>query len=234
MAKRATPNFTGFPKETFRFLKTLTKNNNREWFAEHKAAYEAGYLEPALAFIRAMRDPLDKVAPLLAAEPKKSGGSLMRIYKDTRFSKDKTPYKTNIGIHFRHAAGKDIHAPGVYLHIACGECFVGAGIWRAASAPLLSIRNYMIEHPDEWRKVHRNRTFRANFDLYDDRLRSAPRGFSKDHPLIEDLRLKSFIGMKSLSQTQITDPEIVLKLSKTIRAARPLMGFLCNALNQPY
>lgn len=121
--------FAGFPVDTLKFLSDLQANNNREWFQANRARYENSFLQPALEFIEAVKKPLGKVAPMLLAEPKKMGGSLMRIYKDTRFSADKTPYKTNIGIHFRHQMGKDVHAPGMYFHIDPTECFIGAGIW---------------------------------------------------------------------------------------------------------
>ena len=226
--------FDGFPNDTFRFLKALAQNNNRSWFAENRARYESAYLEPSLALIEAMEKPLAKAAPLLVAQPRKSGGSLMRIYKDTRFSKDKTPYNTNIGIHFRHAAGKDVHAPGVYLHIATDECFLGAGIWRAPSDALRSIREYIAENPEQWKRSCRGKRFRDSYELYDDRLRSAPRGYAKDHPLIEDLRLKSFIGTSYLKKQLVCSQELVPELERMIRQARPLMRFLCEALNQPY
>ncbi len=109
-----------FPKGTIPFLKMLVKNNSREWFHENKANYELVIREPALDFIKAMAPELEKISPHFRALPKKVGGSLMRVYRDTRFAKDKTPYKTNIGIQFRHELGKDVHAPGFYLHIEEG------------------------------------------------------------------------------------------------------------------
>lgn len=226
--------FDGFPKDTFRFLASLSKNNNREWFAENKALYESAFLQPALSLIQAMEEPLEELAPWLKADARKVGGSLMRIYKDTRFSKDKTPYKTNIGIHFRHRAGKDVHAPGFYLHIAQDETFLAAGIWRPPSEPLRCIREYMAEYPEAWTKVKRNKGFRSHFELYADRLRAAPRGFSKEHPLIEDLKLKSFIGMQPLSREQIMSANLLSTIQRGGKKARPLMEFLCSALNQPY
>ena len=101
-----------FTKSTFSFLDELAASNNRAWFEENKSRYESLVREPALAFIEAMEPALRKFAPNLRAEPRKVGGSLMRVFRDTRFSRDKTPYKTNIGIQFRHSLGKDVHAPG--------------------------------------------------------------------------------------------------------------------------
>lgn len=230
----AMSDFEGFPRGTQKFLRDLGKNNNREWFSANKDRYEAYFLDPALSFINAMGPAIHKVAPLLKAEAKKSGGSLMRIYKDTRFSKDKTPYKTNIGIQFRHMAGKDVHAPGVYIHIADDECFVGVGIWRPPSDALRAIRNHIVENPTEWNKLHKNKAFRSSFELHEDRLKSAPRGFDKDHPHINDLRLKSFIGLCPLKSAELQSSELVPKVVRLIKSGKPLMSFLCEALNQPY
>lgn len=226
--------FEGFPQDTIRFLRDLGKNNNRNWFAQNKARYEASFLEPSLAFICAMEKPLGKSAPLLKAEAKKVGGSLMRIYKDTRFSKDKTPYKTNIGIQFRHQLGKDVHAPGIYLHVAADECFLGAGIWRPPGPELKQIREMVAESNAQWRKVIKNKRFSREFTLHDDRLKSAPRGFDRQHPAIDDLRLKSFIGLAPISKQLLQSKDLLPHVVELTKASKPLMVFLCEALQQPY
>ena len=226
--------FAGFPRDTLVFLSDLAKNNHREWFNKHKDRYERSFLMPALAFIEAMQKPLAKVAPMLKVEPKKMGGSLMRIYKDTRFSKDKTPYKTNIGIQFRHQIGKDVHAPGIYMHIAADECFLGAGIWRAPSDVLRTLRTSLAENPQTWTKAKNAKAFRSTYELYDDRLKSAPRGFDKDHPILADIRLRSFIGMCPLERSEIQSQDLVKLTTQRVKNARPLMEFLCESLGQPY
>lgn len=226
--------FSGFPKETLRFLKELQQHNNREWFAENKSRYEEFFIGPSLALIDSLKKPLDKIAPLLRVESKRQGGSLMRIYKDTRFSKDKTPYKTNIGIQFQHQSGKDVHSPGIYFHVAPDECFVGAGIWKPESSVLRKIRTYIDENPIAWRRARQHKSFAALYELFDDRLKSVPRGFAKDHPLIDDLRLRSFIGSAPLSSKQVESPELVALIIERIKAARPLMTALCDALEVPY
>jgi uncharacterized protein (TIGR02453 family) len=226
--------FPGFPKDTRRFLLELSENNNREWFAVNKQRYEQSFLAPSLELIRSLEKPLAKTAPLLIVEPKKTGGSLMRIYKDTRFSKDKTPYKTNIGLHFRHRAGKDVHAPGVYLHIAADECFLGAGIWKPPSDALRRIRELIVEDPAAWKRILKHKKFSASFDMFEDRLKSAPRGFDKQHPSIDDLRQRSFLGMASLPPKQIEGKSLVTTVTKLVADARPLMAYLCRALDQPY
>ena len=114
--------YATFTPATVKFLAELSDNNNRDWFNENKTRYEEEVLDVALRFIQSMQDPLADFAPHFTAIPKRMGGSLMRVYRDTRFSKDKTPYKTNIGIQFRHVLGKDVHAPGFYVHIEPGSC----------------------------------------------------------------------------------------------------------------
>jgi uncharacterized protein (TIGR02453 family) len=228
------PTFSGFPKDTIEFLCDLADNNTRDWFAENKVRYESSFLGPALAFISSIEKPLQRIAPMLDVKAKKVGGSLMRIYKDTRFSNDKTPYKTNMGIQFRHSAGKDVHAPGIYVHIAEDECFLGAGMWRPDAVALQNIRAAIQEAPKAWQKASNGKRFKEVFELYDDRLKTAPRGVSKDHPQLGALRLKSFLGMAKLTRKQVESPTLVDVVTKHVRAAAPMMNFLCAAVGQPY
>lgn len=228
------PEFTGFPAGTIKFLRDLSKNNRREWFQENRSRYEDFFLKPALEFIAAIQKPLEKISPMLVAEPKKVGGSLMRIYRDTRFSKGKEPYKTNIGIHFRHKSGCDVHAPGFYFHIATNECFFGAGIWMPPSDALLKIRQHIYEHPAEWKKASENARFRKRFELHEDRLRSMPRGFPKDAPAADALRLKSFIGGCQIDPGEIERSDLVSSALDAVRDSKSLMSFLCEALGVPY
>jgi len=226
--------FNGFPKGTRKFLRDLGRNNNRDWFNANKSKYEKEVREPALAFITAMRKPLRSLSECFQAIPKKTGGSLMRIYRDTRFSKDKTPYKTNVGIHFRHQSGCDVHAPGFYLHIEPSEAFLGAGIWHPDSQPLADIRDHIDNNPTSWKKTRDNRTFRKHFDLTGDTLKRPPRGFEKDHPLIDDLRRKDFIGVCNFPPADIESPDFVKEVMARFRATRPLVRFLCEALSLPF
>ncbi len=230
----STLSFSGFPKDTLKFLSELRDNNNRDWFQANKERYEKCVVEPALGLICSLEKPLSKVAPLLRVEAKKMGGSLMRIYKDTRFSKDKSPYKTNIGIQFRHQHGRDVHAPGVYLHIAPDECFLGVGTWRPPTDALKKIRGYIAENESSWRKVMTNKRFKESFTMYEDRLKSTPRGCDKQHPLIDELRQQSFIGMAPLSRTQLQSQQLTAIIPKLIADGKPLMVALCEALEQPW
>ena len=227
-------NFAGFPADTLAFLDDLKANNTREWFAKNKSRYEQSFLEPSLELIRQLEKPLAKLTPMLRVEAKKMGGSLMRIYKDTRFSNDKTPYKTNIGIQFRHTAGKDVHAPGIYFHVANDECFVGAGIWKPEAEPLKQIREHILLNPTKYTKAISNKKFSSLYSLFDDRLKSAPRGYAKDDPMIDELRRRSFIGGANLTAAQIQSKQLIELILERIRAAKPLMTFLCEALEVPY
>ena len=218
----------------FKFLKDLERNNNREWFTENKSRYEAEVREPAVELVRQLEKPLDRAAPMLGVIPKSHNGSVMRIYRDTRFKKDKTPYKTNVGISIRHQADKDIHAPGVYLHMAADECFIGAGSWRPERKNLAAFRAAIDADPKAWKRARDNKRFRSEFDLVGNSLKTAPRDYPKDHPMIEDLRRVDFISVAPLTQKEITSTEIVSVVIDRIKKAKPFMTFLCDAINEPY
>jgi len=220
-----------FTKQTFTFLSALSANNNREWFEEHKPDYEKLVREPALDFISDMGNELPAFSSHFRAIPKKVGGSLMRVFRDTRFSKDKTPYKTNIGIQFRHELGKDVHAPGYYVHIAPDECFVGVGLWHPESDVLFKIRQGIVEKPEEWVKARDDKAFSKHFELVGDALVNAPRGFAKDHPLVEDLKRKDFIALATMTKTTVTAKDFREQVAERFNQATPLMRYLCGAMN---
>ena len=222
--------FKGFPPQLLAFLDELAVNNNRPWFAENKPRYEAAVLSPALDFVEHMATKIDKLSPYFEAIPKRSGGSLMRVYRDTRFGKDKTPYKTNLGIQFRHRRGKDIHAPGYYLHVQRAEVFLGVGCWRPDSAALAKIRQRIDEKPEAWQAILSGRPFKRQFTWGGDTLVRPPRGYSVDHPLVSSLKRKDFIVMQSLDDSAIEAEDFAKQVLKSFRSAKPLMQFLCEAL----
>jgi uncharacterized protein (TIGR02453 family) len=223
-----------FGPATFDFLGDLAAHNQREWFEANRERYEACVREPALAFIAAMAPELARFAPHFRADPRKAGGSLMRVFRDTRFSRDKTPYKTNIGIQFRHELGRDVHAPGFYVHIASDECFLGVGCWRPETTALAKIREHIAEDPARWFRVRDDRRFRAGWQLSGERLSRPPRGYPADHAAIEDLKYKDYVAMAPLAPDEITGPDLVAVVSRRFAAAKPLMAFLCWALDVPY
>ena len=223
-----------FTKATFKFLDELSANNNRAWFEANKPRYESLVREPALDFIEAMEPALKTFAPNFRAEPRKMGGSLMRVFRDTRFSRDKTPYKTNIGIQFRHALGKDIHAPGFYVHIATDECFFAVGCWHPESDALGQIRDLIVKKPEKWFSARDNKKFLAQWDTGGDSLTRPPRGYDANHPAIEDLKRKDFVAMAPLSIAEATGTGLVKLAGKRFAASVPYMAFLCEALGVPY
>lgn len=222
-----------FSQDTMAYLEALAANNNRDWFNENKQRYEQHVREPALSFIEAVGERLPEFSPHFRADARKMGGSLMRVYRDSRFSKDKTPYKTNIGIQFRHEAGKDVHAPGYYMHISPSECFIGAGIWHPSADALLKIRRYIADEPDLWLAARDDEAFNRWFYLDGDSLKTAPRGFDKAHPLIEDIRRKDFIGISDIVPVLIEQADMADIACDYFTAAAPLMRFLCRALRLP-
>jgi len=222
--------YARFYPETIEFLEKLSRNNNRDWFKEHKSRYEEDVLDVALRFVQSMQDPLGDIAPRFVALPTRVGGSLMRVYRDTRFSKDKTPYKTNIGIQFRHEAAKDVHAPGYYVHIAPQQVFVGVGMWRPDSEPLRRIRERIAAKPAEWRRAIGGRTFVRHFALGGESLLRPPRGFSKEHECIDDIRRKSFIAVREFTVKDCLKPQFQRTVESSFKTAEPFMRFLCKAV----
>ncbi|MGC2165769.1 MAG: DUF2461 domain-containing protein [Gallionella sp.] len=223
-----------FSKSTFDFLRELSANNNRNWFEANKARYEAVIREPALDFIEAMAPVLEKFAPSFRAEARKMGGSLMRIYRDARFSRDKTPYKTNIGIQFRHTLGKDVHAPGFYLHIAADECFFGAGSWHPESAALGKYRDHIASHPEQWFSICKDKTFRAQWELWGESLTRPPRGYDAYHPAIEEIKRKDFLCLSPVTAGQVTETGLVKLAGRRFAETGPFMKFLCEAQGLAY
>ena len=219
-----------FTRGTFQFMTELAENNDREWFADNKSRYEALVKDPALRFIEAFAPHLEKISPHFMATPR----SLFRIYRDTRFSKDKSPYKTHTGIQFRHDRSKDVHAPGYYVHVEPGSVFAGFGIWHPESKSLRAIRERIVEEPAAWKKASRGKKFRDTVELSGDRLKRPPKGFDPDHPLIEDLKWKDYIAVKDLPQSFLTDPELPKELAKFFKVGTPLMQFLCDAVGVPF
>lgn len=223
-----------FTKATFAFLDELAANNRRDWFEANKARYETLVREPALDFIAAMAPELERFAPHFSAIPRKMGGSLMRVFRDTRFARDKTPYKTNIGIQFRHELGKDVHAPGFYVHLAGDECFLGVGCWHPESDALGKIRDLIAAQPQRWFAVRDDKKLRAAWSLVGDSLSRPPRGYAADHPAIEDLKRKDFIGLAPLTRQETLGPGLVKLAAKNFAVAAPFMAFLCEAVGVQY
>lgn len=223
--------YATFTPASLKFLNELKRNNNRDWFNANKPRYEEEVLDVALRFIQSMQDPLAEIAPHFTAIPKRMGGSLMRVYRDTRFSKNKTPYKSNIGIQFRHEQARDVHAPGYYVHIDPDRVFLGAGMWRPAPDALRGIRERIAAKPSEWTRARDDQGFRRHFHLGGESLSRPPRGFDKADPQIEDIKRKDFIAVRDMSLEDAVSPRFQQKVETTFKSATPYMKFLCKAVN---
>ena len=158
----------------------------------------------------------------------------MRIYRDTRFGKDKTPYKTNIGIQFRHVAGRDVHSPGCYVHVEPKNVFLGVGVWHPESKSLAKIRRSIDADPAHWKRASRGKAFCKRFALAGDSLKRPPSGYAAEHPLIDDLKRKDFIGVAEVAADALFEGSFVDDCLDAFRTARPFMRFLCQALEVPF
>ena len=219
---------TCFEPAVFDFLAELELNNRRDWFEQNRDRYESELREPAFELIRAVRPMLQQISPSITARDTKVGGSLMRIFRDVRFSPDKTPYKTNIGIQFRHRAGRDVHAPGYYVHLSLDECFIGAGSWTPDRDALALYRDAIAERGAEWLTLI-ERYSRGGWRIDGDKLKRPPRGWDKDHPMIEEIKRKQFIAVRDFEQEDVLAPDFPEQIAEWCRESQPLMAFLCKA-----
>ncbi len=222
--------YAHFSPRLFQFLKQLAKNNDRVWFQANKLKYERDVKEPLLSFIGDFAGPLRKLSPHLVADPRPTGGSMFRIYRDTRFSKDKQPYKTVAAAQFRHDSGKDVHGPGLYLHLEPGNVFIGAGIYRPEPAVANRIRDAIAADTKAWTRAITGAAFSKCFALSGESLKRPPRGFDPEHPRIEDLKRKDFIAVMNFTDKQACSPDFMKQVASAGLTAKPLMKFLCDGL----
>ncbi len=222
--------FDHFESSIITFLQNLATNNDKQWFAEHKSEYETQVREPALAFITEMESWIKMISPHYEASAKKVGGSLMRVYRDVRFSKDKAPYKTNVGIQFRHEIGKDVHAPGFYLHIEPGNVFLGVGTWRPEPDALKAIRSHIELKPESYQDAIEHPPFCEFFQMAGESLIRPPKGFDSEHPLIDEIKRKDFIAECELPESFLYEPKLCERVARLYGRAQPLQKFLCDAL----
>ncbi len=220
-----------FSPKLFDYLRDLKANNDKVWFDEHKQTFEDVLREPAIQFILDFGPRLKEISPHFRADPRKSGGSLFRIYVDRRFKPDAPPYKTHCGIQFRHDEGKDAHAPGIYLHIEPGGSFLGLGSWRPGSGAVKAIRASIENDPGAWEKAAHGGSFARTFALAGESLKTQPRGVDPDHPMVEDLARKDFIGVCDLTRKEITSPDFLDIFTSKVKDGAPFLRWLCGAVD---
>jgi len=217
-----------FSPEVFTFLRQLKRNNNRDWFARNKERYHSVIVGPAMTFISGFAPHLEKLSPHFVADARPTRGSLFRIYRDTRFSPDGAPYKSHVGISFRHEKGKDVHAPLFYFHMEPGGCFVGGGVWHPETPTLTRIRSAIVGEPKAWSRA------RGKLELAGDSLTRPPKGFDAGHPCIEDLKRKDYIALVALSEAQVCSATLMRDFSAACRKLSPLVEFTARALGLKY
>lgn len=230
MVKKAVPYFT---PGTFRFLRALARNNDREWFAAHKSEYETQLRAPYLRLIADLAEPLRGISSHYVADPRPVGGSLFRIHRDTRFSSNKLPYKPWAGARFFHERSRELmgEAPVFYLHVEPGNNFIGSGLWHPGPESLRRVRDYLLSNPASWKSVTRSAAFRRQFELGGDALSRPPRGYDPQHELIDDLKRKDFVCIGTLDDDELLSPQLPKLLLKRYTLAAPLVDWLCGALD---
>ncbi len=218
-----------FTPRLFQFLRDLKAHNTRGWFEENKDRYEADVKGPMLQFITDLGPHLRKISPHLSADPRPAGGSMFRIHRDIRFSRDKSPYKTNIGAHFSHLrGGRDAHAPGYYLHLEPGRSMGGGGLWHPDAPALKKVRDRIVQQSRAWK------TIRSRLDVDGEALKRVPPGYDPAHPFAEDLKLKDFYTMVEFSEREACGKDFMDRFVGACRTTSPLLEFLAGGVGLPW
>ena len=212
------------------FLEDLKNNNNRDWFQANKARYEEVKPEFESIVAEVIKGISNFDSDIGLLKPK---DCVFRIYRDVRFSKNKDPYKINMGAAFNKGGRKSRHA-GYYLHVEPGNCFIGGGKWQPEPDILKSIRYEIFHSPKEFRKIIDNKNFVNSFgEMSGDKLKRPPKGFPQDFEEIELIKFKSYIAGASIPENQITQPKFTPFVVDAFRQMKPFIGFLNNCVDHP-
>lgn len=213
-----------FTPELVRFLNQIKRNNRRPWFLKNRERYEEVVLQPGLRFVLDFGFRLKAISPWITVNPKSHGGSLQRIYRDIRFSPDKRPYKTWVGMTFPHASRtEEVRAVGYYMHLEPEASALYGGTWRPDRRSLAKIRDAIAWKSQEWKRTRRGLT------LEGDRLTRAPRGYPENHPLIDDLKFQDFVVSVSFSNAQVCGPRFLTDVTSAAKKMAPMLRFLAQA-----
>ncbi len=216
-----------FGQEIFQFLAELKVNNNREWFLSNKSRYEQHVKAPLLEFIAEFGEVLPIISSHFVADARGNGGSMFRIYRDVRFSKDKSPYKTHAAVQFRHEQARNVHTPGFYLHLEPGNVAVGCGIWKPDPPSLARIRDAIAANPVGWTDATEVNGLTT---MDGDPLKRPPKGYDPDHPLIEVLKNRSFGLWAHFDEKDATEPDFLERYHATCLKAKAMIAFICRSL----
>lgn len=223
-----------FSPELFKFLRELKRHNNRDWFQANKWRYEQFVRDPFLHFIEDFSPRLHAISPHLIADPKPSGGSLLRIYRDMRFRKDQAPYQTMAAARFPHRAWKEVHAPGLYLHLAPKQGFLGAGLWHPNPDTRALVRDAIVRDPAKWKSAISGRAFKTMCELSGDSMQRMPSGYDPGHRFARDLMRKDFITVTNYTDDEVCAADFLDQVTKASCAAAAFMEFLTRALGLPW
>lgn len=218
----------------FRFLSDLAANNTRTWFHAHKPRYEREVREPVLALIASLQPVLAEISPHYRADPRKQGGSMYRIQRDTRYSNDKAPYKTWASVRLAHERRREMEAPSFYLHFEPGHCFVGAGFWHPSGPTLRAFRDFVVDNPASWTRITHASDFTSRFGFFGDSLKRAPSGFDPSHPLIVDLRRKDWVAVRQFDEALACSDALPAFIDESLHGLAPMVDYLCAALDLPF
>ncbi len=231
MPTETTTPFSGFRPEAIQFMADLAANNDRTWFQPRKADFERLIREPFEALVAALADRFAARALPLVADPKRS---IFRIYRDTRFSKDKSPYKTHLGASFPWVedgtADERIHGNGAYFNFEPGRMYAGGGMWRPDRELLDAFRRAVVDDPDRVRAALEDETFLATFGSVTahESLKRVPAGLPPDHPHTDWLRMKDVVFGRHLSDDEVQSAELPDILATDYAAAVPVFRFLAT------
>jgi len=216
--------FAAFSEEGLRFLRSLKRHNNREWFLANKSIYEETVKKPMEDLVTALAEDFAKFAPEHVASPKTS---IYRIYRDTRFSTDKTPYKTHIAAIFPRKGFEKHEGAGLYLHIGTDDVLIAGGVYMPMPEHLNAIRTHIAANHRKLQSIVESRQFHKMFDrLSGEQLTRVPRGFPPDHAAAEYLRHKQFLAGRSLDPVQATSKRFYKTVVETFQEMMPLIRFL--------
>jgi uncharacterized protein (TIGR02453 family) len=214
-------------KRALGFLTKLKKNNNKEWFDKNRAEYDAVRAD-ATGLVERLLKGIKIFDPTLAAQEPKH--SMFRINRDIRFSKDKTPYKTNIGLSFSKG-GKSSPSAGYYFHIEPGEAFLGGGVWNPEPEHLAAIRQEIDYNFDEFKRIINAKPFKTLFGkLQGETTTRLPKGYTADNPAIEFLKHKSFLMGLKLTNKDLESKDLEKKVLSTFKVMKPMIDFLNRAM----
>jgi uncharacterized protein (TIGR02453 family) len=219
-----------FSPDGLAFLRQLRLHNDKAWFDQNKGRFDQGLREPGLRLVSDLAPTLKKISKYFEVDPRPNGGSMARIYRDTRFSKDKSPYKTALFFHFYHRGGTEDAMPAFYLRFEPGASVVGGGVWHPSTPMLEKIRKAIVKSPKVWGTAKGKSKIGSSCTMGGESLKKVPRGYDPDHPYAEDLMRRDFGVSQPLDDAFLTSSKLIPELDKGLRTAAPVLEFLCKGI----